>query len=384
MSVVINDLGYLSTPYLGLGYLAGYREGAQAASVTFATGSFIGAQVEGTINVETAKGVQVRTGNFAHNYCPDDNGYLTEPYLSVPYLGPRLCVSGGAQVSVIRQDAQGAQVRPAIYNTNNLRVMCDFPSRGDGSNWTASSTEPSTTSSFDILNVNTDTTEEKWRSASGTKTGILLDCEADTGVSIFLDTLAFMNHNMTTSASVVLFGSDNASHSPTGVTIPLTMVEDDFIYIAPDLPTTGYHYWRIAIDDLTNTDDHISIGTIVFGSSQIFHNECFIDQVKKTRVNYVDSVFTEAFSNVRNDRGIKNKVKLTFKNIKFNGGNWDKLVDVFEESRTILKCLWIPTPAFPYRFFTFAKLTKIPEETHNVKGEFHDFVDFVIETDESL
>jgi len=262
--------------------------------------------------------------------------------------------------------------------------MCSFPSRGDGSNWVASSTEPSSTSSFDILNVNTDITEQIWRSQGGTKTGIQLDCDAGAGNTIFLDTLAFLNHNMTTSASVVMLGSDNAGHAPTGTTINLSMVENDFIYIAPDLPNAGYRYWRIAIDDLTNTDDHVSIGTIVFGSADIFHNECFVDKVKKTRVNFVDSVFTEAFSNVRNDRGIKNKVKLTFKNIAFSGGNWDKLVEVFEESRTILKCLWIPTPEYPYRFFTFAKLTKIPEETHNNKGELHDFVDFIIETDESL
>lgn len=384
MSVVINDLGYLTTPYLTLGYLAGYREGAQAASVTFATGSFIGSQVEGTVNVEGARGSELRTGNFAHNYCPDGNAYLAEPYLTVAYLGSRLCVAGASQVSIIRQEGLGSQVRPAIYNTDNLRVMCDFPSRGDGSNWVANSTEPSTTSSFDILNVNTDITEQIWRSASGVKTGLLLDCDAGPGNSIFLDTLAFLNHNMTTSASVVMFGSDNPGHAPTGVTIPLFMVEGDFIYIAPELPTAGYRYWRIAIDDITNFDDHISIGTIVFGESDIFHQECFVDTVKKTRVNYVDSVFTEAFSNVRNDRGIKNKVKLTFKNIRYYGGNWVKLLEVFEESRTILKCLWIPTPAFPYRFFTFAKLTKIPEETHNVKGEFHDFINFVIETDESL
>ena len=189
MSVVVNDLGYLSTPYATLAYLTGYREGAQAASVTFTTGNFIGSQVEGTVNVGNAEGAQLRTGNFAHNYCPDGNAYLAEPYLTVAYLGPRLCVSAASQVSIIHLDGQGAQVRPAIYNTNNLRVMCDFPSRGDGANWVASHTEPSTTSSFDIHNVNTDITEQIWRSDGGTKTGILLDCDAGAGNTIFLDTL---------------------------------------------------------------------------------------------------------------------------------------------------------------------------------------------------
>ena len=383
MSVVLSDLGYLVSSYLTLGYLAPFREGAQASQVKLNLGALAGSQVEGTVQVSGAVANELRTGYFPHNYCPDGNAYLEQPYLTVAYLGPRLCVSGGSQVSLLHLQGVASQARPAIYNTNNLRILCDFPSRGNGNNWTASSTEPSTTDSFDILNVNTDIDEQVWRSATGVKTGILLDCDAGAGFTIFLDTLAFLNHNMTTSANVVLLGSNNPSHSPTGTTIPLIIHDRDFIYIAPELPNEGFRYWRLAIDDPTNID-YVSIGVIVFGEAVIFHNECFVDQVKKTPVNFVDSVFTEAFSNVRNDRGVRNKVRLDFKNLKYTGANFERLEGIFDFARTTLKCLWIPTPEFPYRFFTFAKLTRIPEETHNVKGEFHDFVDITIETDESL
>jgi hypothetical protein len=380
----ISDIGFHDGPFHILPFLAaGYREGADGAQVKSNQGNFFGCQVLGTIVVDDAEGAQVYSSYIAHNLCPDGNGYHVDPYHTTAYLGPRICAAIAAQVQQIQLNGYGAQVRSAIYNTYNLRVLCDFPSRGDGNNWTANTTEPSTTDSFDVLNLNTDFTEQFWRSATGVKTGIQLDCDTGAGNVVFLDTAALLNHNITTSAIVSLFGSNNPTHSPTGVTIPLTITEDNFIYIADNLPTAGYRYWRIVIDDTTNPANFISIGTVVFGASVVFNNECFIDRVIKSPTNYADSVFTEAFSNVQNDRGIKNRVRLTFRNIAYNGGNWDRLEDVFNYARTVLKCLWVPTPRFPLRYFTFAKLTRIPEETHNVKSEQSDYVDFVIETDES-
>lgn len=380
----IADIGYHVAPFHTLPFhAAGYREGVDGAQVKHSQGNFYGCQVLGVVAVVTGDGAQVYSSHIAHNLCPDGNGYHVEPYHSVAYLGPRICAAIASQVNQIQLNGYGAQVRAAIYNATNLRILCDFPSRGDGNNWTANTTEPSATDSYSILNVNTDITEQRWQSATGVKTGIQLDCDTGAGNAVFLDTLALLNHNITTSAIVNLFGSDNPTHAPTGVTIPLTITEDNFIYIAPDLPTEGFRYWRIQIDDSTNPNANVSIGTIVFGQAVIFNNECFIDQVRRTRTNYTDSVFTEAFSNVQNDRGIKTSVRLTFKNIQYTGPNWARLDSVFTYARTTLKCLWVPTPPYPLRFFTFAKLTRIPEETHNVKGEFSDYVDFVIETDES-
>lgn len=382
----INDIGYLEAAgYHTLSYGTTYRTASEGAQINSKRVGLLGAQIYAVISADKHEAAQIRTSNFSHNICGDAAPYHEGSYHTLPYNLGRICASMGAQIGINRTQSFGAQVRIAIYNITNLRVMCDFPSRGDGANWTASSTEASSTDSFNILNVNTDVVEQVWRSASGVKTGITLDCDAGSGKTIFLDTLAFLNHNMTTSANVTITGSDNPSHAPTGNVITLLVTETNYVYIAPDLPNAGYRYWRISIDDNTNSNDHISIGTIVFGASTIFSRECFIDRVTKTPVNYADSVMTEAFTNVQNDRGLKNRVRLDFRSIKYNGPNYSKLQDeVINAAKTILKCLWIPTPEYPLRFMTFAKLTKMPTETHNVKGENLDYVDFTIETDESL
>lgn len=377
-----HETGYHTTPYHSAMGLA--TEGVQFLSKR--TGD-AGAQVFFKIEGQETLGVSFGGfSNVGHTNCDGFPGYhADEPYHTGPYHADRRCAAIGVQFKALRVSAIGAQIRAAIYNTTNLRVMCEFPSRGDGNNWTASSTKASSTDSFDVLNLNTDIVEQYWRSDDAVITGILLDCDVGAGNVVFLDTLALLNHNITTSANVTLIGSDNPGHAPIGKATTLLMEDsENFIHIEPELPTVGYRYWRIAIDDNTQSDNHIRIGTIVFGQALIFAGECFVDRVRKTPVNFADSVPTEGFTNVQNDRGIKNKIRLEFRNIRFNGPNFDKLNDeVFLAARTILKCLWIPTPQFPLRFMTFAKMTRIPEQLHNVKGEDLDYIDFVIETDES-
>jgi hypothetical protein len=384
---VTTVLGYHQTPYHSVSYHVPFAEGANGAQVESKRTGDQGAQVFFSISGEKHVGVQFNGySNVGHLTCDDISGYHTLPYHTTSYHNGRTCAGIGAQVQALRVSAQGAQFRAGIYNVDNLRIMCEFPSRGDdGLNWTASSTKPSSTSSFTVNNVNTDVVEQIWRSDDGVKTGITLDCDVGVGKTVFMDTFAMLNHNLTTSATVNLLMSDNPGHAPIGETVVLTMDDaNDFVYIKPELPTVGYRYFRLAINDLTNPEDFLSVGTIVFGEAIIFAGECFVDRVRKTPVNFTDSITTEGFTNVQNDRGIKNKVRLEFKNIRFNGPNFEKInEDVFLSARTILKCLWVPTPQFPLRFTTFAKMTKIPEQTHNVKGEDLDYIDFVIETDES-
>jgi hypothetical protein len=273
----------------------------------------------------------------------------------------------------------GMQFRAVIYNTTQLRILADFPSRGTtGTNWTATSTE---TGDFDINNVNTDIVEQVYRSVAGV-TSVTLDCDTEIPQGVFLDTLAILNHNISKNATVSLVGSSNPGHSPAGTTIPLTPTLTDMYYIAPDLPLTGYRYWRIVIDDPGN--DYIQIGTIVFGEAIIFSvNQSFANPITKQKVNYVDTVFTEGHTNVSNDRGVKKKVKLDFKDLNFDSDDYTKLQDVFEAARTLLKTLWIPTPGKPDRFGIFAKMTGIPDESHNDVGEAGNYVDLSVELDES-
>jgi hypothetical protein len=379
------ELGYHKIPYHSGAYHSKFNLASDGAQFDSKHVNQAGSQFFASISGNKFMGVQFGGfSNVGHTNCSGFPGYHSQAYHSLPYHAARTCAGIGAQFRAVKTIAFGAQIRAAIYNITNLRVLCDFPSRGDGDNWTASSTKASTTDSFNANNLNTDIVEQIWRTADAVKTGVTVDADAGAGKTIFLDTMAFLNHNLTTSAVVNLLESDNPGHAPIGQVTVLIMTEDNFVYVSPDLPVTGYRYQRIAIDDPTNPNDFLSIGTIVFGNAQIFAGECFVSRVRKTPVNFSDSINTEAFTNVQNDRGIKNKIRLEFKNIRFNGPNFKNLNDdVFETARTILKCLWIPTPQFALRFMTFAKMTKIPDQIHNVRSEDNDLIDFLIETDES-
>jgi hypothetical protein len=381
------NAGYLETGYLDyFGYMASVGIAADGAQFGFNSASYNASQVKGTIDTDQAFGAQGQTSQYAHALCPDASGYLNAAgYLTEAYLSQSMCVSLGAQFTVVAVDEFGAQVIGRLYNTTNLRILFDYDTRGDdGINWTSNSTEPSSTDSFHINNVNTDVVDQIWRSADGVTVGITLDCDMGS-FPAFIDTLAFLNHNMTTSAVVTITLSDNPGHAPLGETFGFFQDPSDSIYIAGDLPTLGWKYLRINIDDPTNPYGFIWIGTIVGGSSLVLTDtECFTQTVRRTPVSYADGVQTEAFSFVQNFRGIRRKTQMNFRNMVYTGPNWGRLDGLFTTINTTLKALWIPTPQFPLRYMTYAKMTKIPEETHNVISEQSDFVNFVIDTDEAL
>ena len=286
------------------------------------------------------------------------------------------------QINIVSEKVINEQVTLVLYNATNLRILSEFPSRGlDGLNWTANNTAPG---DYSPNNVNTDIVEQIWRSNNGTSTGIILS--SDTGIpqGVFVDTLAILNHNMTTSALIEFQGSNDPGFATIGESIPLISKPNNIYYIAPTIPTSSYRYWRLLISDSTNPDGYISIGTIVYGSSIIMQQTCIIDEVGKSTKHFSDKVQTEGFTNVSNDRAIKFATSMQMRNIKYNNGDYQRLRNVFDEARTSLKCLWIPTPKFPDRFAVFGKLTNIPIEKHKVIAEDADYIDFDVEVDESL
>jgi hypothetical protein len=193
-----------------------------------------------------------------------------------------------------------------------------------------------------------------------------------------------LGHNLTSSASVTLQGSTSAGFATIGFTQVFSMTTQDFIWISPTLPLTSYRYWRLLINDGTNTNAYLEIGIIVFGSSLIFEKECMVDRVIRSTKHFVDKVDTEGYRAYHNDRGVKKAVSLEFKNLAYNKNGYNILRRIFDEARTSQACLWIPTPQFPTRFAVFGKLTQIPDEVHNVKGETIDYIDFDLTVDESL
>jgi hypothetical protein len=291
-------------------------------------------------------------------------------------------VSFGMQIERFNATSMGMQVRFILYNNHNLRVLCDFPSRGvTGSNWTASTTAPG---DFNINNVNTDIVEQRWQSADTVKFATLV-CDTQKAQGIGVDTLAILNHNLTTSAAVSFEGSNQSDFSTVGFQVNLTVNRnEDIYYIAPTYPTQQFRYWRLIINDPTNPDNNLKIGTIIFGSSIIMQGESFVDTVRKRKVHFSDKVQTEGYTNVSNDRSLKKAINIDFQKLAYARGNYNALTNVFDYSRTSLKCLWIPDSTNPARFAVFGKLTTMPEETHLNMGEGADYVDFSMEVDESL
>lgn len=307
----------------------------------------------------------------------------------------------GLQFDAIAVEPEGLQFTVNLYNTNRLRVLCEFPSRGasvtggpvnawgnasgNGNNWQAND---QASGDFESFRLNTDIVEEVWRSDT-LITGVSLDCDTEVAQGVFLDTLAILNHNLTSSAVVTLIGSASSTFAPIGFTRVLQTRLKNIYHVEEELPFVSFRYWRLQINDPTNTNSYLEIGTILFGAAQIFQGECMIDRILKRTKHFADSVKTEGFTSVKNDRSIKNAVTLTFEKLEFSKGNFQTLNAIFETARTSQKCLWIPTPSptdasFNERFAVFAKLTEIPEQQHLIMGEDEgDYIDLVIELDES-
>ena len=381
-------------------------------------------QIDGT---QQLYGIEFISSNMLVVQCPK---YLYYPYLTDTYLNANDCGSLGLQFESMPSDVThttnlqfeseinfkqdfglqmeffistevsygvqfdsqtltqvGLQFLSTLYNTNRLRILCDFPSRGvTGENWTSNSTEPG---DFSPYNLNTDIVEQIWRSEDGIVTGVNLDCDTEVPQGVFLDTFAMLNHNITGSATVQLIGATDPAFSNVIFSDILQITEENIFYISPDLPTTGVRYWRVAIDDASNGDGFIQVGTIVFGNAQIFKQECMTDEIDFQFRDFSDRVQTEGFTNVTNSRALKKRLQMDFRLQNFDQGDFKLIRGVFTYARTNLKCLWIPTPdpddmEYTGRYAVFAKLTEIPTERHKVIRKDGDYVSYTINLDESM
>ena len=321
-----------------------------------------------------------RCGKHIHEQC---NGYQIQDYLQTAYLGEGFCVHVRSQVNRISGFTMRSQINRILYNTYNLRILSEFPSRGaSGTNWTATATEAG---DFNVYNLNTDIVEQIWRTPPAI-TSATLTCDTEVSQGVFLDTLGILNHNLTTSATLTMQSSNDATFTTGVITTSLEVTRDNIYYVTPVAPTSKYRYWRFQIVDGTNPAGFISIGTIVFGSAVIMQGECYVDELIRGTKHFSDKVATEGFTNVANNRAVKYSVGIDFRLLKYSAGNYTRIRQVFDRARTSLKCLWIPTPVLASRFAVFGKLESIPNETHKVM-EFlsdKDYISFSVQVDESL
>lgn len=392
----------------------------------------VGMEVERfVLEIKKSTAMEVRLDHSLASWQCLELGYLEDTYLTGPYLTAGICAQQaheverimfkssdrgmeveriieadktfgmeivlrivdrpfpiGMEVEQIKGVPFGMQVRVVLYNTKLLRILSEFPSRGtSGLNWTASSTKAG---DFSANNLNTDIVEQRWQSDDGV-TSVVLTCDTEVVQGIPVDTAAILEHNLTSSATIVVEGSNSPTFSPVQETFtmdPLSQTQPNWpnsYYIAPTFPTLQSRYWRFLINDPTNPAGHISIGTIVFGTTIVFQGECFVDTVVRRKKHFSDKIPTEGYTNSSNDRALKRAVALEFRKIKYGRGNYKNIIGVFDFARTSLKCLWIPDPQDPARFAVFGKLVAVPDETHNNLGSGTDAdrVDFSVEVDES-
>jgi len=354
--------GYMEDPYLDTPYLSG------------TVGEDLGMQATLVITQETPLGMQATQSII-------DETDLGMQALQV--ITKTLAVGMQAlQLIALRLGSQATQV---LYNVTNIRILCNFDSRGSDNtdNWTSTSTA---SGSFEPVNMNTDIVEQVFRT---TGTTVTLTCDTEVVQGVTPDTFAILNHNLTSGASVVVQGSNTAGFASVNETFNMTREETNMFFLVPfpDFPFSQQRFWRFLISDPTNSDGFIQIGAILFGSSTIFQGDCITDRISKKTTHFADKVETEGFTNVSNDRALKFGVGIQFRNLNFGLGNYSNLRDIFDTARTTLKCLWIPDPRNPSRFAIFGKLRGIPTEQHNVKGDANedlDFVTFDVDVDEAL
>jgi len=426
------EKGYLEQDYLDQPYLSGLKQnggGFQAEMKIVDKQEATGFQSDILIVTPSSGilGMQAKFGKLAHYICGE--GYLEREYLEESYLtecmyatqgfqaemlivGPsddyhlgmqadmKIEDGGddyhlgmqaemkvltdtpvGMQAEMLRAVATGFQGTFVIYNTEQLRIMCEFPSRGDGTNWTSTSTK---SGDFSPNNLNTDILEQRWQS-DGVIALVELRCDVGAGLTAFNDTTAILNHNFSIGARVELQGTSDPTYGSIEFSTVMTTELENMYYIAPSLPTSGYRYWRFIIQDVSNADGFLSVGTIVFGSSQIFSlNECFQLPVTFGKRHFKDSMETEGFTNVSNDRAMRKFLGLSFAQLSFDGGNYRLLQNYFSFAKTDLKCLVIPRPTRPSSLAVFAKLNQLPEENHNALEDNDWHVDLALDWDESL
>ena len=314
-------------------------------------------------------------------------GYGEYPYDQFPYDTPvrTAAVSGQVVLEPIENFKVGCQVEFTRFTKDTPWILVDFPSRGSGRNWTASSTAPG---HFKVDNLNSDIVQKYWRSADEVKEDITLTC--DTGVSqgVFIDTIGIFGTNLTSSAVITVRGQSDDSLIPEWVFQLRANGSDRIIWTADSLPSTSYRNLHFEISDPTNRDPFIKIGTLIFGSAIKLENKTD-EQPKIFHKEFKDEIKTLGFTTISNSKAYTKGLRVNFRDFNLSESDYKKISYIFSYLRTSLKGLWIFDPSTELTkdiYSVFAKMKSIPDERHRVMGkEGEDMhLDFSLELDESL
>lgn len=292
----------------------------------------------------------------------------------------------GVQVLRIGELSNKVQITKALYNTTQLRILTDFASRGvpsqNGETWTSDVPLGIAEGDYDPNNLNTDILEQITKTAQGIRTFSIL---CDTGkLNTYVDTIAILNHNFTKGCTLEIYGYTSDPSGAADITIVPTVELENTYWISPEIPRIPYRYWRIVVNDYGNPYA-LYMGVVVIGSSRIVSlAECFDNPVTFGFRHFKDTIETEGFSPVSNDRAIRKNLSLSFSMLKYNGGNYKWLRDYFITNKTDLKALVIPRPTNPSSLAVFSKLSSLPSESHTAITDDEHYVTFTLDYDESL
>lgn len=415
---------YLTTPYLASKFCA--LQGMQVSMNLVSPGA-TSMQVDARPSDTSQLGMQIKAFPLQHII---HEKYLTEDYLTQSYLGYKYCALQGMQVNmfidrpeddkfqgmqvdqkIFDQDATGMQAlmrvfknNPtsmqvnqltvnltglstlmSIYNITQLRILCDFASRGTpglaGLNWT--SPQGVDAGDFSLNNLNTDLVEQRTQSPVGVIA--LWELRCDTGqTNTFFDTIGMLNHNLTTSATVTVQVSDDSGFGSIKDSFVMTTELINSYYIAPTLPQIPGRYVRFLIQDPTNSEGQLKIGVIVFGTATILpRSACYDLPVTYGQRHFKDSLKTEGFTANSNDRALRKILSLSFTNLELDGAAYGQFQDYFSSAKTDLKCLIIPKPERASALAVFSKLIQLPDEEHRSIDVNDWWVDLSLDYDES-
>jgi hypothetical protein len=400
----LDEIPYLTTPYLAERFCAHQHTQVKMRIISAADDKYLHTQVNQiitnteTLHVQTEMHVHVedplstqvkmRVLDFEKTLHTQVNRKIRKEKLNHTQVKMRIedkLKDTHFQVNMLKAKKLNVSVNFVIYNITQMRILCDFLNRGipalNGLTWT--SVQAIRAGDFSPNNLNTDIIEERTET-----NGViaLWQLRCNTGnLNSFVDTIAILNHNFTRSASVEVSGSDDPSFSTIKFSYAMVTELENMYYIADTLPNIPAQYYQFTIQDPGNAAGSLSIGTILFGSATILtRKEQFVNPVSFGKKHYKDSLETEGFTSVSNDRATRRFLNLTFEQLIMDGGNYRALMSYMDEAKTDHKCLIIPRPTKPSRLAVFAKMSQLPEQQHYAVEDNNWRVTITFDWDESL
>lgn len=318
--------------------------------------------------------------------------WLTSDWLTTNWLSYYNICNVPTQITMIANgiSTTGFQMRWVTYNTTNLRVLWEIGSDGiTTSNYTASSNASTDKA---VQNVTSDILEKYWESTSNFEEWVQFDVGTNRAISV--DTLGILNHNFTTSVSLVLkaYGTstDPAPVSWESIAPYATISagsnpnDNRILWVSPSLPLSTYRHWRLEISDPTNPSPYLRIGRIVAGQSLILNGENLIDNLRYGKTNFKEEIPLNGFSSVFNNRTLKRKLDITFNNLNIQAyANHDLLNTYMDYARDVFKSLVIVDPQSPYKYSVYAKLTQMPSEDINYVDSTNEYSSYSLSFDEA-